>query len=207
MCIASRRLIRELAWAWHVVAVHGCQPFYAQCGGNGWLGGTQCCGSTCYRNSEYHSQCRDDCPPDWECARSQQLEMDGQSWFTPSNPGKNPFEGVSLTGLEQDPRMQTLFSTLKIMAGLLVLVCCSFLRIRMRALQDKVRASRDPDQCGEEAMQMMSDAAPPARRKAKAKQPSKPQLQAKGSVVPRSGGRGDASERTHSARPGKAVRR
>jgi len=43
---------------------------WAQCGGNSTTG---CCagGVTCYRQSEWYSQCRPDCPSGWECADDQ----------------------------------------------------------------------------------------------------------------------------------------
>lgn len=148
-----------------------CQPFMSQCGGNGWVGGTSCCGSTCYSQTEYHSQCRDDCPWDWDCSRASQFQGTQQqqrSWFTSSHEARNPFDSDAMESAAADPNVQSLFMLLKLMGVLLLLAACSFAKIRLNALRSKVAASRDPDQCDETA-EMIDDAAAPKlpRRKAK----------------------------------------
>ena len=146
-----------------------CQPFLSQCGGNGWQGGTSCCGSMCYVQSEYRSQCRDDCPWDWECARSAQSQSSHtgeRSWFTPSHEGKNPFSSDAMASAAADPNVQSLIVLLKLMGVLLLLACCSFARIRLAALRAKVQASCDPEQC-DETVEMIDDAPQRPKRKGK----------------------------------------
>ena len=42
-----------------------------QCGGFGYKGETRCTsGWTCYQRSEWYAQCRQNCPADWDCAKS-----------------------------------------------------------------------------------------------------------------------------------------
>jgi len=43
-------------------------PVWSACGGEQGVGGCCAGGITCYRQSQYYSQCRPDCPTGWECA-------------------------------------------------------------------------------------------------------------------------------------------
>ena len=130
---------------------------------------TDCCGSTCQRQSEYHSQCRDDCPWDWDCAHPNTAhgadDSTQDSWWcvgghcdgATATP-KNPFAGVSLQNLESDPKVQSLLTLLKVVAIVLALACCSFIRIRLKAMlaTAQARQLRGTDD-EEEAMDMIRE--------------------------------------------------
>ncbi|CAF2445289.1 unnamed protein product [Rotaria sp. Silwood2] len=43
-------------------------PNWEQCGGEGWNGATWCLDYPCEPRSQWYSQCRPDCPPEWLCS-------------------------------------------------------------------------------------------------------------------------------------------
>jgi len=49
-----------------------CAAAMAQCGGKSYSGPTECCdaGYMCYKQGRWYSQCRQDCPDNWNCAKS-----------------------------------------------------------------------------------------------------------------------------------------
>ena len=64
-----------------------CLPRSAKCGGHGWTGLTNCCMeggpfayTSCIKQNEYRSQCRDDCPPDWDCQHIPHYGMSQFAW-------------------------------------------------------------------------------------------------------------------------------
>ena len=47
----------------------------AQCGGKEWQGPTRCIHSFCQKRCDYYSECRLDCPEEWQCSKRNRRDI------------------------------------------------------------------------------------------------------------------------------------
>ena len=173
----GRSLMRWTIWLVATALEHlnACQPYYAQCGGQAWTGGTTCCESACRSDSPYYAQCpgpesQQQQPP----PQSQQQQprrpafVDAFADQLPSLPSStSELQERWSRAAEEDPRLVSLLHFLGAVGIFLAFALLTFCRMRLQACissSNAVRA-RDLEALSTVELEPMDEATTPGGRR------------------------------------------